>query len=506
MTRFHHLIFVLCLFLGACGGGGGGGSNNEAGANQNNSAQPKIALASAQAAPFDAVSISVENPAPTGSHEAELDLGNGIVVEIPLIETSPGTFEMTAPPGVLDSQKKFTNGTVIVRLKRTLNGNVSYSDGKALEILSMPTAPNELGKATLALLEANKFLALDSIGNLGVLQAKASSGLSINAAAASANQAIAEINKMIEAVNQVKSGGVVTIGEVKGQSILLNQASLAEMDRFSLAILSSIAKISKPKAQANGLASFESPPFSLDDPRSIATSMADKAREVATRVGQNSSLLLGVVGAAALVLGAPEIAVAAGVIGAVSFMTTTLAGTSIGAILDGGSAAIIDGKASLDDFKESTEFFGNQYLDYAQGYIVEKGLTNVFGDLGGSVINTGAEALKSYEQFTNEQILPAYDNGTLSPQGYPQSGFTLSVSASAQPYIVTVQTLPTVSSANIRVQISGTDGYVYNSDTIATNGVATFYPQPAASGSGIVDTVNAFDIDGRALASTQVTF
>ena len=28
MTRFHHLIFVLCLFLGACGGGGGGGSGS----------------------------------------------------------------------------------------------------------------------------------------------------------------------------------------------------------------------------------------------------------------------------------------------------------------------------------------------------------------------------------------------------------------------------------------------------------------------------------------------
>jgi hypothetical protein len=497
------LASSVLVSLTACGGGGG---DNKATGSQNNASQSRVALGSSQAEPFAPVSVTVESTASGGAHVAELDLGRGIVIPAPLVEVSPRNFTLTAPPGALDSHNKFISGTVIVRVKRTLDGQATYSEAKALEILPLATPPSERGKATLTLLEANKVLTLDSLGNLGVIQSKASPGLSINATAASANQAVAEINKMIATVKKVQSGEKITLGPVRGQLLVLDEASLAEMDRLAMGILNGATKNAKPKVKAQAFASPESLSSSLDDPTSIAKIMGAAAREVAGNVGQGAGLLLGVVGTAAVVLAAPEIAAAAEVLGAVSFMTTTLLGTSIGLVLDGGSAAIVDGKASLEDFKDSAKFFGSQYLDYALGYIADNALTDAFGEVGGSVISTGLTALQTYEQFTEEQVLPAYDSGTLASGGYPESSFSLTLSATDQPYAVTVRTVPAVSTARLRVQISGTDGYVYNSDTTATNGVAIFQPQAASPGSGIVDTINAFDIDGRALASTQVTF
>jgi hypothetical protein len=234
--------------------------------------------------------------------------------------------------------------------------------------------------------------------------------------------------------------------------------------------------------------------------------MAEAARRVSKAVGNSAALAAGIVAVGAGLAGATPLAIAAGGVAATAWMVGTLYGTAVGATLDGGSAALLDGQASWQDFAPTGKFFLDQYLSQAKDKLLAIGGKLPLGVNLQDTIALASSAADTYQSLTDLTLLPAFEAGQLNKAGYPPSNFTLSVQATASPYVVSVRAVGGGANARVRLQVSGTDGYVYNSDAALVGGSAEFWPTAAYAGSGIVDTINVFDLDGRASASTTVVF
>jgi hypothetical protein len=135
------------------------------------------------------------------------------------------------------------------------------------------------------------------------------------------------------------------------------------------------------------------------DINALAKEIAQSARDIAQRNRSVVLTTLTVIGAAALVMEAPAITVAVGGLAAVAWFTTTAAGAGIGLALDAGSSAILDGQASVDDFKATGQFVFEAYLEQAVSYVRSKSLTAALGDTWGAVTEAAISVAQTTSSF-----------------------------------------------------------------------------------------------------------
>lgn len=493
--------------LAACGGGGetaapapapppptGGGNGGGPVA----LAAPEFAGPPTALDPLVSVSLQVAAADPGSSYSLRADLGGGLVLDLPADAGQPDRFSFTAPVGVLDNQGQWTSGQVALTLTRRLGTDASQT------VLSLPVtmaASGVPGTATATLLRATQLMAQQSLSQLGLLGSKMPSGLDLAAAASTANQLNARYAEFEALVRRAMAGQAAVLELGGGVQLPLTAALLAQLDAHALAVTGSwVVPASGRRRHALADDLLE------DDARSLAQQMAESARRIGKALSDTVGLAAGVVAAGALLAGSTPVALAAGGVAATAWMVGTFFGTAVGAALDGGSAALLDGEASWQDYAPTGKFFGGQYLSLAKDALVGIAAKLPLGGKLEEAINIAWDASEAYESVTELSVLPAFNNGTLNKAGYPDSDFTLSVQATASPYVVTVRAVGGGASARVRLQISGTDGYVFNTDAVLAGGSTEFRPSPASPGSGIVDTINVFDLDGRASASATVTF
>lgn len=491
--------------LTACGGGGepaapaplpptGGGT----GAGPVALGAPAFAGPPTALDPLLTVSLQVAAPDPGSSYSLRADLGGGVVLDLPADAGQPDRFSFTPPVGVLDSQGQWASGAVALTLTRRLGTDTSQS---TLSLPVMMAASGVPGTATVRLLRATQLMAQQSLSQLGLLGSKMPSGLDLTAAASTANQLNARYAEFEALVRTAMAGQPAVLALGGGVQLPLTPALLAQLDAHALAVAGSWVT----PAAGRRRHALANDPFE-DEARSLAQEMAESARRIGKAMGDTVGLAAGVVAAGALLAGSTPLALAAGGVAATAWMVGTFFGTAVGATLDGGSAALLDGEASWQDFAPTGKFFGGQYLSLAKEALVGIGAKLPLGGKLEEAINIAWDASEAYESVTELSLLPAFNDGTLNKAGYPDSSFTLSVQATASPYVVTVRAVGGGASARVRLQVSGTDGYVYNTDAVLSGGSTEFRPTPAPAGSGVVDTINVFDLDGRASGSTTVTF
>ena len=215
-------------------------------------------------------------------------------------------------------------------------------------------------------------------------------------------------------------------------------------------------------------------------------------------------LAAGVIAVYGVVVASPAIVIAGGVLGAISFFTTTSVGAATSIVLDAVPEAILDGKVEFEDAVPTLEFLRDQITEEITEEMIGTAVGSVYGELGEQLTIVAMNAIDTINNFVEEQVEPAFEDGTLPEEGVPESPFRLGVSATTSPYVITAQTSPPIDGETVRIQVSGTDGYRATFDRPLESGSATVSPLPGSS--GVVDTINVFDVGGRATASTQVTF
>jgi hypothetical protein len=316
------------------------------------------------------------------------------------------------------------------------------------------------------------------------------------------------------------------VGNLSGVSITLNKQSLASLDQYMFSVFRIQPRVKTAQGPASsvrlagvsvlrrgilgagiGVGLADAQGSDLFDAKQLADDLAQAARDVAQRVRKGATTTLAVIGAVALVAGAPELALAAAGLAAVAWFTTTAAGATIGLSLQAGSSAILNGQASEKDFEATKDFVIDAYLEQAIGYVTSKGLKGALGDVWGSVANAGIKVAKTTKSFMQTDVQQAFQSGTIPTKGFSKSTFTLSVNASfggGSSYTVVVTTSPAVSNAHVQVQISGTDGFRVSHNLTTVAGKASVGVPAGAA--GVSDSINAYDIDGQAQAATTLVF
>lgn len=502
--RRHLVLGAGSAWLAGCGGGGGeppapppppaGGTPPVAPL-----AAPAFATPPATLQALHPVTLQVQQPDPASSYRLQADLGQGHVVDI--AGDPQAGYPFTPPVGRLDAQRQWSSGTLRLTLTRTRGGASAHTSVDLPLALAAAGTP---GSATATLLRATQLMAQQSLSQMGLLTSKLPAGADLSSVAAQANQLNARYAELEALLRGAMAGQPAMLELGGGVQLELTPALRAQLDAHALAFVALLppsAAASAHRRHALAGDEFE------DEARSLAQQMAEAARRVSGAVGSTVGLAAGLVAVGAGLAGATPLALAAGGIAATAWMVSTLYGTAVGATLDGGSAALLDGQATWQDFAPTGKFFADQYLSLAKDQLISIGAKLPLGGKLEDLITIASSAADTYQSLTDLQLLPAFEAGTLDKGGYPDSDFTLDVQASTEPsYIVQVVAYGGGEGARVRLQISGTDGYVFNQDTSLDGGQASFHPQPAAPGSGIVDTINVFDLDGRASASTTVQF
>lgn len=509
-THCEHILAML-LLLSACGGGGGDGGNNTP---QPQSSRLAISVTQSEVMPADEVVATITGPTGTtiDSNSVELlaDLGQGIVASVPFKSVSANQISFNAPMGIyLTSKLDIGSGAVkLIARPISSSSSVQSSDSVNLAVGSLNIPNTQPGNLSKAYLSATRELLLKSIGNYGLLDAKVVSldEAKISAITQQLNQQISFLDEVISAIERAQAGESVTVGNLKEVPLTLTPESLPSLDRYNFSVFRIMPRPISPQISAKA-AQAATDVADQFDIKGLADDMAQNAREIAERNRSVITTTLGVVAAGAVVMNAPTIAVAAGGLAAVTWFTTTAAGAAIGLALEAGSSSILDGQATVEDFKSTGEFVLDAYLEQAVSYVQGKALSGAFGDVWGSITGAGIDVASTTSEFMQVDVAEAFQSGGIPANGYAESSFSLTVLANFSgggSYQVTVATSHSISGEIIQVQISGTDGFRYSQNVTTSNGVATISVPVGAA--GVRDSINAYDVNGRAQAATTVAF
>lgn len=321
--------------------------------------------------PLGVFTISVDGTDPTTQYSIEFDLGAGAVIRTPLSLGATSPFYVRAPLGRIDAMAAFAAGDVAIRLIARGSAGESTSDSAVLGIEAMPIWSGNPGVPTRALLAATKQLAVDAAARYAGA-ATQYSGLDVGDALRALDD---QASHQEELATLLEGGGAVG---VIGLPATLDSSSVEILDRIALAYIESLPLSLGGQRRSLGLEDFSD---FLELPQRVSADFRDFLDAKSDVVGTGLMLI----SCAALVAGAPEIALGVAVVGAISFMVDTVVGTGITAALDMGSVALTNGRVALDDASTTVEFFGSQYLDAARDYVA--------GKLGGQLCGALCEDL-----------------------------------------------------------------------------------------------------------------
>lgn len=515
-TGLHNLrysfIAVVALFIAGCGGGDGGSNDST-----EQPVESKLTFTTVQSAkPGDIVTASVSNSSgesiDLNSIKLLADVGQGVTAEIPFEPVSSNQISFGAPLGVLKNDK-FELGSGVAKLSviPIESSSALKSSDPVNLVVGVSDFPNlNAGDLTKAYLSATRKLLLQSIGNYGLLDAKTDviSEDKISSITQSINQQIDYVDEMIAVIDRVQAGESVTFANLQGEDVTLTPASLSILDQYNFSMFQIVPQpistknaISRSDLQAKiDIADL----YNIDE---IVSNLTNNLQDFSDKNKGVISTTLGVVGAVALVAGAPEIAAAAAGIGAISFFVNTAVPAAISLSLNGGSSSILNGSASLEDFKNTGAFVLNSYLEELKSYVTGKSLELALGEKWGAVVDSGINVVSTASQFIDDDVKSAFLNGDIPGSGYPQSNFSLSCSAQltgGSYYQVVVITNPSTSGANIQMQVSGSDGFRLTQNDTTSDGLVTFTVPVGES--GVRDSINVYDADGRAQSVTTITF
>lgn len=360
-----------------------------------------------QVKPFHEYSLRLSPAIPGATYKFSYDLGGGYVVPVEGESSADGSVAVPAPPGVMDASGGFVGGIYRVTAMQTLNGVTTVSSPLEVRVLDLPVSTYPLGNPTRTLLEAARLMTLHSLENLTFLSAASQNRLDASVSKSAGKELYDVLGQLATDLGAAQSGTLL-LGTLNGTAIIMDAKSVAMLDRLSMGIIEAWYAATYPSAAGEkGLSSL------FEDRTAVARMLADSARQACTRIGKVVGVVAGVATVAALVAGAPSIALAAGTVGAIGFMVTTLTGTGMSVALDGGSTALWKGKAEMSDFAESGKFFANKYWDLATDNLAKYLLEPVFGKVWTNVITTAKKAQGLYESFAGEKVRPAYDAGIL---------------------------------------------------------------------------------------------
>jgi hypothetical protein len=482
--------------------------------------------------PFEPIIFNVTNPTSGGSYQANLDIGNGTVITVPVIVISSSQLAVTAPAGAYSgtgATLALSSGTVKIALGWTSgSGGYSYSDPISISIAALPTIPStvQTGAPTIALIKAMKLLYLQGDGKLlADLSNMSSSATGMITAIASQRASIRSTLANLDALQQLisqaaTSSSGVSWATIGGVPVTLSSTEVAFLDRLSAgqiqaiedaaaqsanpstaqsvrsktrqrASLAHLPALGRSKGLRTADSSADDSPLDFDA-TAIAQGLAQNARTIASTMGNVVGVVAGTAAAIAVAAGATASAPALALVAATGFMVSTCLGTGIGATLDVGAEAIAQGSASVSSLTNSAEFFANSYVGLAENTFVSSTVTEAMGPAAGNLAGAIDSAYQIMASSTSPAAQDAENDGYIpdSPTDMPDT-FTVDQSATQAStgggYTVSITTTP-ATSTNVEVDIESSTGE-QEIDVAVTNGSGSFQipeSDSAAPGEDIV--------------------
>jgi hypothetical protein len=499
-----------------CNGAGGTGS-----AAVNITVTPRVPIATAASStvdPLAPITFTVSNDDPNASYSAQVSLGSNVVYTVALGPSNKGALTLAAPPGAIASlsSPSFTSGTINVQIGWADAGNsVQYGSAVAISVNALPTIPSSLapGTAFLTYLAATKRLTVQTTANLMAIGTLAS--VPVGYGVQGSAQTAQSVDAMITLIQQVQASGSAQIGTYQAQSVTLTSRSLSLLDQFAAAQLNALEGLSQSQpgqvhAQKRAATSLSSgQPTSLcalDDPTCWTNAIATGSRNWATAISNSLSTICYATAGVALVVGAaPEIVAVAAIAGVASTFATTSIGTAISATIQGGTAALLNGTASVSDLAPSVAYFGQNLVQSALTALGELPLENLPSGVQ-AAYNLAQAASNEQQALTNAQsaFSTALQDGQLptSPTQAPPYTASMTIDPATNTGTVTLSPPPS-GATTITVAQSDSSGTSYTfQNFIAVNGTTGGFPVSAPPNGSIgVNTVSSGG--GYALATTD---
>jgi len=511
-------------------------------------APPNVSFPTTTVAPLQQIPVAVTDPVAGATYIAQIDVGNGTTYPAPVQVLSSTSLTVTAPPLSVSTSSGLTLGAGNIRIAIGTvgaGGTASYSPFQTIAVKALPTATFDPtpGNTTLAWLRASKLVLLQSAVDLNHIGSKAGS-VNVKSAASATNAAAQQLDTLIGEVEALQSEGPNWPYKNPWGSFNLDYNSLLMLDQMAQAQINALNSLPSSMASQRyarrhgrtfqiaarkqlGLDTGNDRTWAVRVPGPVGTSSilrlrprayrSSSAEDLAAEIGQLGTTLAatgrsgaqllgcvaqalgGVLTVAGVIAGAPEIAVAAATIGAVSFMTTTMIGTATSLTLQSGTEEILNGQATGDGLVESASFFGNSYLALAVDTLAGSIASGLLGPTGQGAYNAVAGALGAFNNLS-ASVAAAITDGDIPPAGFPPSNYTLNVSAMSTNsngttnYAVT--TTPAIASGTVDVAVSDNSTDTLSSVTV-NNGTASF---SAPGNFDSFQSIEVYDAQGNSSA------
>lgn len=507
----------------SCTGAGGSQSANVSIAVS--AAVPQASIAQTTVDPLAPIAITVSNDNPSASYSAQVVLASKVTYAVPLGSSDKGALTLMAPPGVIadPTAPAFSAGSFTVAIGWPDSTNtIQYGAPITLQVNALPIVPSTVpaGTAYLTLLKATKRLQVQGSSNLLSIATLAPS-VSVGAALQKGNSAAQSIDAMISLITQVQANPSVpvTIGTVQGQTITLSGASLGMLDQLALTQLNTAHVLAPPASiRATRYYTEQIHLAPITQPRDVSGSsctmedvtcwtgeLAAGGRNSASALGKGVAVVCYVVAGVALLSGAGELAIAAGLIGTGVTFATTAVGTALSVAIQGGGAAIANGRATLDDLKPSVDYFLTGIATNALTALGELGLAQTPTSV--QVAYDAAQAANNADGAYNDLTAPvsnAIQSGQIPSSPPPADPYSATMTQDSSTNNVTVNlNPPPAGTTSLNYQQSDAEESAYITIPVtATNGTATFNAPPLGTSSDI--TVSSLSTpNGSNLATTD---
>jgi hypothetical protein len=409
-----------------------------------------ISLSPQVAKPFDTITVNVSGPVSNTGNVVLLDLGSGFQAQVP-IPPAQSQITFAAPPGVVDANDGFVAGDVTVRLLQTTNGQTSVSGPATLHVLDLPQPIDPPGTVTRAFISAVQRIASASVDKLTGLKNR--SGISVTAPTDAIMQVRTELDQVSGLLDQIP----VQLGKLNDTQSVLDARSVAISDRVLLALIESLQDGGSTGAQVYQAATTDD----LINVDVLVGNLTANFRDVVRKEGTLIGVGIGVIGVSTAILGTPELALAASILGAQSFVVTTAVGAAISITLDAAPDYIEQGQATWNDARGTVSFLLDQVKGYATSLLLGKGLGAVFGDQLGEAINVSVDAWDTYNDFLDNEVDPALEDGRLPGEcAYPSCCPNVDYGAACEPCVPnsTCSYFHDACPANTGVVVAGPEG------------------------------------------------
>lgn len=349
---------------------------------------------------------------------------SGYDLELPITAHGGNDFSFYAPFGVMNPESLVVESGVVMLYAYERSDPVRASDRLAsLEIRKrqLPSAaPGEISRAFVTALKATHEAASR---NYQVLQT--------NVAALTAGELprviqrhgdyVLLFERLLEDIGAAQRGEVVPMGGVNGVETALTYDSLTRLDEFFVAVFGIVPTPATNSLRADGTFATLSLDFDLPN---MGALWRDVGERVGTAVGYAATGLI----VGGVLIGSSPVLTAGVTLGALGFLCATVVPGVVGMVNDVASAAMLNGRATFDEFRESARyFFDNGFSRWTAPFVLPE-TGPIAGALLGELYDATVEQASRLVDGTVdvvESVQNAYDSGAIpdiglgGPDGHP---------------------------------------------------------------------------------------